>query len=153
MVSEPPQSAILVTVRVGTQLGIESAQTRVFLAFAPDHDYAARSLKELTARDSAQARRDIATAAATGGCQVELHGGDGIVAAHGVFDQNGIVAALGIVGTRSAMRGQSDNDRVGKLRRTALAITEALAGTATYHSALAASAATRTGKKRATRKG
>lgn len=148
MVSEPPQSAILVTVRVGTQLGIESAQTRVFLAFAPDHDYAARALKGLSTRDSALVRRDIDGAAETGGCQVESAGVDGIVAAQAVFDQNGIVAALAIIGTLSTLGNGSGRGRVERLRSTALEITEALAGTDTLQSALGGSLPERSGKRR-----
>jgi DNA-binding IclR family transcriptional regulator len=124
LVSEVGTSPILVTVRVGTTLGFDSAQGHLFLRFAHENDAMAQFWAGL---DPVKLRRVQAEVDAAGklGLSHALApmGGLGILAAP-VFDDHDITATIAVVGVEP-----DATDLAPALRRTAFQITREMAGT------------------------
>lgn len=127
-VSEPHQEGILVTVRVGTRLGIESAQTRLFLALMRDRETASswwRAYGAPVADDNL--REDIRLGRETGLCRVAIPRIDGEVMARAVFDPEGMVASIAVIGTNASFQDAADA-KTQLLRDAADAITAEMEG-------------------------
>ena len=128
VVSESTVRSILVTVRVGTQLGIESAQTHLFLALMRDRGDAERWIGELSPADQKFVRRRMAETRKHGVSRMQIPAVDGVVVATAVFDQHGLAATMALVGTTSSL-SISGSDNEDALLETARAVTEELGGT------------------------
>lgn len=128
LVSEATTRNILVTVRVGTQLGAESAQTYLFLALMQDQDDARRWIEALPAGEQKDLKRRIAVVRKEGISRMPIPAVDGVVVATAVFDQHGLVATIALVGTTSSL-SLTGSDKEDALVETARVITEELAGT------------------------
>lgn len=135
LVAETMHSPILVTVRVGTQLSLESAQTRVFLAFFQSSEYVESWIADHPSPDLSDVRASMAEARATGTCRALQPTVDGVVVAAPIFDHGRIAASIAVVGTRSSLpTGNRTKERA--LTRAALAITEEMGGTELYRAAI-----------------
>ncbi|WP_236796494.1 IclR family transcriptional regulator [Amycolatopsis sp. GM8] len=96
---EDSTRSVLVTVRVGTQLGLHSAQAKVFLAFLPDQLRVDRLLATLPTdeRDELTVQLDEVRRTGVG---TDHQADSGITAVGtGVFDEHGICATIALLGT------------------------------------------------------
>lgn len=103
LVAEPSTHPALLTVRVGSRLGTESAQTRLFLALSQEEGIAEPFLTPLAPRDRQALEASFAEIRATGVCRVSLANIDAVGIAAPVFDHHDIAATLALLGTVSAL--------------------------------------------------
>jgi DNA-binding IclR family transcriptional regulator len=96
LVREDTSRTVVVTVRAGSQLGVNSAQMRVFLAYLPDADVVERMTVPLSDAERTEIESDVYAARRTGYSTLKLP--DGIFsAAAPVFDDNGICATVALL--------------------------------------------------------
>lgn len=127
-VQEPPARNVVLTLRVGTVLPLDTAQAVLFLAFGPHTEDLAQAIEALpepersiTTAKAGEARRTrIATAVN------EDKGTWGVAAP--VFDGTGICAALAIVDTITTMSDGDYPHRLARLQDTARNLTHLLGG-------------------------
>jgi DNA-binding IclR family transcriptional regulator len=130
LVSEPSTHPVLLTVRVGTRLGRESAQTRLFLALSQEEGIAEQFLTPLAPRDRQELEASFAEIRKTGICRVHLLNVDAVGIAAPVFDHHdlaGTVALLGTVSSLPITRSPQEEALVD----TAAAVTAEMGGTET----------------------
>lgn len=128
LVSETGTHPILITVRIGSSLGPESAQTRLFVALSEDKEQMQQFLdRRVPAADRAAFERDLQPCRERGVSRVRIPAVDGVVLAAAVFDEHGLAATLALVGTTSSLpEGASAAESA--LLRTAHRITEEMDG-------------------------
>ena len=126
-VAEQFFGAAAVSVRIGSQLNIDSAQSQVFLAYHPDRLLAERLLatvptdiRDGLARKIDRIRTDHVES------RVSLYG----VSIFGapIFDVRGICATIAILGTSDLLPMDGSAVAAGRLLRTAREITERMGG-------------------------
>lgn len=128
-VEEETQRDVIVTVRVGTHLSMETAQASVFLAYHPDQLYIERLQANLPDRDRDRlSARAAATRAAGHAANVNSRG-IAILAAP-IFDAQGLCAALAVMSTREVLSVEPSSGELRALRAAAAEITAELGGTA-----------------------
>jgi len=98
-VEEDTANPVIVSVRVGHQLPVDAAHTKVFLAFLPDQMQAERLLATLPDAERRRLAADIDRARATGMASVHLADLDITAVAAAVFDESGICAVIALIGT------------------------------------------------------
>jgi DNA-binding IclR family transcriptional regulator len=103
LVSEPSTHPALLTVRVGTRLGHESAQTRLFLALSQEEGIAEQFLTPLTPRDRQELEASFAEIRKSGICRVRLPNIDAVGIAAPVFDHRDLAATMALLGTVSSL--------------------------------------------------
>lgn len=96
---EDSTRSVLVTVRVGTQLGLRSAQAKVFLAFLPDQLRADRLLATLPAEERDELYTELDEVRRAGIATDHLVDSGITAVATGIFDEYGICATTALVGT------------------------------------------------------
>ena len=97
LVREDTSRTVVVTVRPGTHLGVNSAQMRVFLAYLPDADVIARMTAPLSSAERTEIETDAYAARRSGYSTLRLP--DGVFsAAAPVFDESGICATVALLG-------------------------------------------------------
>jgi DNA-binding IclR family transcriptional regulator len=135
LVSETGTHPILITVRIGSSLGHESAQTRLFVALSDDEETTRRFLAGMPQRARASFEEDLPSCRSRGICRIRIPAIDGVVMAAAVFDEHGIAATVALVGTTSSLpEGASAVESA--LLRTAYLITEEMGGTKIRRSVL-----------------
>ncbi|MGI5439288.1 IclR family transcriptional regulator [Streptomyces shenzhenensis] len=127
-VEEDATRTVLVTVRVGTQLSLTAAQTKIFLAHMSDQLQVDRLLGSLPGDQRTELADEIH--ALTGTDQVAMSpDGFGVHAmAAPVFDEYGICASLALVATDDLLPLDPDSTTAGHLRSTARALGKAMGG-------------------------
>jgi len=130
LVSEPSTHPVLLTVRVGTRLGRESAQTRVFLALAQEEGIAEQFLTPLAPRDRQELEATFAEIRKTGICRVHLPNVDAVGIAAPVFDHHDLAGTIALLGTVSSL-SITGSPQEEALAGTAAAVTAAMGGTET----------------------
>lgn len=127
-VQEPPDLPVVLTLRVGTVLPLDTAQSVLFLAFRPHADDAEVAVRELPEPERAvavaKAREARRTQTVT---SINETKGTWAVAAP-VFDGAGICAALAIVDTLSTMSDANLPHRLARLQQTAQGLSHLLGG-------------------------
>lgn len=103
LVAEPSTHLALLTVKVGTRLGRESAQTRVFLALSQEEGIAGQFLAPLAPRDRQEMEASFAEIRKTGICRVHLPNIDAVGIAAPVFDHHDVAATIALLGTVSSL--------------------------------------------------
>lgn len=131
LVSEIGTIPILVTVRVGTTLEMDSAQGRLFLRYSADRHAVTTYWASLAPSDRARVEAEVAEVGVRGLSRAEAPMGMSILAAP-VFDEHDIAATVAVVGTPL---GESV---AAALSRTAYDITTEMAGTDLWASLLPA---------------
>ena len=129
-VEEETTRSVVVTVRVGTQLSLSSAQAKIFLAHQRDRARADRLLGVLPDDLRAQVGREIRELAETGEIAV---GADGLgihAIAAPVFDEYGICASIALIGTNDMLPLDVNTDTAERLRQAASALTREMGGIA-----------------------
>jgi DNA-binding IclR family transcriptional regulator len=135
LVSEAGTHPILITVRIGSTLGPDSAQTRLFMALTRDEERVKRYLARIPAEAGTKLKSQLRPCRSRGLCRIQVPAIDGVVLAAAVFDEHDIAATLALVGTTSSLP-EDATDMASALLRAAGAITEELGGTDTRHAAL-----------------
>jgi DNA-binding IclR family transcriptional regulator len=130
LVSEPSTHPVLLTVRVGTRLGRESAQTRVFLALAREEGAAGQFLTPLAPRDRQELEASFAEIRKTGICRVHLPNVDAVGIAAPVFDHHDLAGTIALLGTVSSL-SITGSPQEEALVEVAAAVTAELGGTET----------------------
>jgi DNA-binding IclR family transcriptional regulator len=122
-VEEDSTRAALVTVRVGTQLDIDTAQAKVFLAYHRDQLSVGRLLSNLPATQREQIEGELDQVRARG--RVAATDSAGIVAvAAPVLDEHGICAAVAAVGTDRTVSAADGSSTVRAVVETARALSK-----------------------------
>lgn len=135
LVSETGTHPILITVRIGSLLGPESAQTRLFVSLSEDRETMRRFLADMPEQHRAAFEEDLPSCRARGISRVRIPAMDGVVLAAAVFDEHGLAATVALVGTTSSLpAGVSTVESA--LLRTAYRITAEMGGTRTRAAAL-----------------
>lgn len=127
-VEEEVTRSIVVTVRVGTQLSLASAQAKIFLAHQMDHARAERLLGVLPDDLRLQVTREIRDLSVTGELAVGVDGLGIHAMAAPVFDEYTVCASLAILGTNDMLPLDLHSDAAKHLRRTAEALSQAMGG-------------------------
>jgi DNA-binding IclR family transcriptional regulator len=131
-VEEESTRSVVVTVRVGTQLSLASAQAKIFLAHQSDRDRAERLLAVLPDDLRAQVRREIRELSVTGEIAV---GADGLgihAVAAPVFDEYSVCASLALIGTNDMLPLDVNTDTARRLRDAASALSREMGGAAEH---------------------
>lgn len=98
LVSEPGTSPILVTVRVGSTLDMDSAQGQLFLQFSRDREAIARYWESLDPVERRRVEADVAGVAGIGLARALAPMGGLSILAAPVFDDHDIAATIAVVG-------------------------------------------------------
>ncbi len=126
VVEEDPTRAAVVTVRPGTVLGLDAAQTRVFLAHLTDGATFETLAASCSPPERAELETAVYTARRTGYSISELPGGVVGVAAP-VFGPRGIAATIALLGADSGVDLSAGSATVTELLRTAADLADELA--------------------------
>ncbi|MFL6122203.1 transcriptional regulator, partial [Actinophytocola sp.] len=137
LVSEAGTHPILITVRIGSTLGPDSAQTRLFVALSRDEERFKRYLSRLPTEARAKLTSQPERCRPQGLCRILVPAIDGVVLAGAIFDEHDVAATVALVGTTSSLR-EDATDMESALLRAVTAITEELGGTEARRLALAA---------------
>lgn len=127
-VEEDATRTVLVTVRVGTQLALLTAQARVFLAHMTDQLRVDRLLGGLSDEGRAGLVREIRELAGTDRVAVSSDGFGVNAMAAPVFDESGICASLALIATGQLLPLEADSSTAIHLRDMARALTKAMGG-------------------------
>jgi len=128
-VEEDSGSGLFVTVRVGTQLALDTAQSHLFLAFNNDQLQVERLLAHLPQADRANLEKKIALAREARFSSHEGTGQSGIsVIAAPIFADYGICAALALLGTSKRLPMDPDSEAAAALKETASRMSDDLGG-------------------------
>lgn len=118
----------LVTVRVGSQLALNSSQAKVFLAFLPDQFHADRMTGSLPEPQRTETRNRIQAVRDAGISSDVNHRGICILAAP-VFAANGICATIAAVGTERMLPAALDSREAMALKDACRRLTKEMGGT------------------------
>jgi len=118
----------LVTVRVGSQLALNSSQAKVFLAFLPDQFHADRLTGSLPEPQRTEVRRRIEAIRPAGMSSDVNHRGICILAAP-VFAATGICATIAAVGTERMLPEALDSREATALKAACKRLTKEMGGT------------------------
>lgn len=135
LVSEVGTGPILVTVRVGTTLDMDSAQGHLFLHFSKDREAIAKYWEGLDPVKRRRVEAEVADAGKRGLSTVSAPVGMEVLAAP-VFDDHGIAATIAVVGGRP-----DDAGIATALRRAAFRVTAELGGSEVWRSLIPGGAA------------
>jgi DNA-binding IclR family transcriptional regulator len=127
LVSETGTHPILITVRIGSTLGSDSAQTRLFVALSKDQDRFQRYLGKLPPEARSAIEEQLAPCRSRGLARIAVPAIDGVVLAGAVFDEHDVAATVALVGTTSSLP-EERADMAEALLRAAGAITGELGG-------------------------
>ncbi|MDT0439491.1 MULTISPECIES: IclR family transcriptional regulator [Streptomyces] len=127
-VEEDATRTVLVTVRVGTQLSLTAAQSKVFLAHMSDQLRADRLLGSLPAVAREELTEEIRTLAGTDQVAMSPDGFGIHAMAAPVFDEYGICATVALVATDDLLPLDVHGATARHLRNTARALSQAMGG-------------------------
>ena len=125
---EEADHATLVTVRVGSQLALNSSQAKVFLAFLPDQFHADRLTGSLPEPQRTETRGRIEAIRQAGMSSAVNHRGICVLAAP-VFAAAGICATIAAVGTERMLPEALDSREAMALRSACKRLTKEMGGT------------------------
>jgi Transcriptional regulator len=98
-VEEDSSNPVVVSVRIGHQLSVDSAQSQVFLAFMPDQLQAERLLATTSGAQRRRLAENIDRTRATGLASTHITDSDITAVGAPVFDESGICASMALIGT------------------------------------------------------
>jgi DNA-binding IclR family transcriptional regulator len=131
-VSENHADDALVTIRVGTHLGIDASQARVFYAFHQDQLYITRLLANLPQSQRESIVQDVAVVRERGYAIHTNSRGISIYAAP-IFSQDGLCASMAILSTREMLSSGSGSKELQALLQEAATLTRQMGGIAPAH--------------------
>ncbi|AWL42741.1 HTH domain-containing protein [Streptomyces sp. SM18] len=127
-VEEDTATVVVVSVRVGSQLSLDAAQSILFLAYHNDQLSMERLLATLPPERREQLRGQVAHVRDVGHCSLSSTPGVVAVAAP-VFDEYGICATVAVIGTDNALSMADDAPELRQVMETTRLITSELGGT------------------------
>ncbi|MEQ3553857.1 helix-turn-helix domain-containing protein [Pseudonocardia nematodicida] len=130
-VEEDSTNTVVVSVRVGHQLPVDSAQNQVFLAFMGDRARASRILDE-DDDDGGDLARRVTRVRRTGLATTHLADSDITAAGAPVFDESGLCATIALIGTARTLPVPEAPAAFRALAGTALALGRELGGERHY---------------------
>ena len=119
LVEEAHAGTILLTVRVGTQLEIKAAQSRVLFAFQSDPQRVARALEPLTARERQTEQSELAKVRQSRLAWADLRRTGLASVAAPIFRGHEVQAAMAMIGTTTQLNTDEGQHRVDGLRAAA----------------------------------
>lgn len=126
-VEEDITRTVLVTVRVGTHLPLDSAQAAVFLAFHGDQLMISRLLSGLPRDERERITAEVEQVREAGSAVAVTT--DGVVAIGApVFDEYGVCATLALIGTDNTLSTHTDAPEKAMILSTARALTKEMGG-------------------------
>jgi len=126
-VADNTQRDIVVTVRVGTHLAMDTAQARIFYAYHPDQLYIERLLANLPYHEHHELTTSV-NDVRRNGCATAVNARGIAILAAPLFDNTGLTAALALLSTRDVLSTDPRSAELGALRRTAADITAQIGG-------------------------
>ncbi|MCT2582062.1 IclR family transcriptional regulator [Actinophytocola gossypii] len=129
-VEDDESHGTIVTVRVGSQLPLDTAQALVFLAFLPDQLTADRLLGTLPVDQRMHVRERVARIREQGLCDPTVNPRGISVIAAPVFDKSAICATLAFVGTSHMLPVDAASREKALLREAADRVTAEMGGEA-----------------------
>jgi DNA-binding IclR family transcriptional regulator len=126
-VEEDTSTIVLVSVRVGSHLPMDTAQSKIFLAYHADQLAMERLMANLPAQTRNELRAEVEHVRAVGHCSAMSTPGVVAVAAP-VFDEYGICATLAIVGPDNTLSMSDDAPELRVVVDTARTLTQELGG-------------------------
>ncbi|NKQ54031.1 IclR family transcriptional regulator [Amycolatopsis sp. K13G38] len=126
-VEENPSTIVIVSVRVGSHLPMDTAQAKVFLAYHTDQLAMDRLMANLPDVTRAELRGEVERVRAAGHCSAMSTPGVVAVAAP-VFDEYGICATIAIVGPDNSLSMSDDAPELRVVLDTARQLTHELGG-------------------------
>ncbi|MGI5133063.1 IclR family transcriptional regulator [Pseudonocardia sp. CA-107938] len=130
LVSEIGTSPILITVRIGTVLEMDSAQGKLFLHFSRDRHAAEQYLASLSPSERRRVEAEVAEVGEVGLSRADAPMGMSILAAP-IFDDHDIAATVALVGKLDV-----DTTIASALGRAAHGITQDMGGSAHWRSVM-----------------
>lgn len=130
-VEDDESHGTIVTVRVGVQLSLNTAQALVFLAFLPDQLTADRLLGTLPADQRMHVREQIAAIRERGLTEPVVNARGISVIAAPVFDESAICATLAFVGTAHLLPVDACAREMALLGKTAARVSAEMGGETT----------------------
>lgn len=121
-VEEESARSVVVTVRVGMQLSLASAQAKIFLAHQDDPDRAERLLAVLPDGLRTEVGREVRELSKTGDIAVGVDGLGIHAIAAAVFDEYRICASLALIGTNDMLPLDVGTETAARLREAAAAL-------------------------------
>jgi len=135
LVSEAGTHPILITVRIGSTLGPDSAQARLFIALTRDEERFKRYLSRISAEARTKLKSQLDPCRERGLCRIRVPAIDGVVLAGAAFDEHDVAATVALVGTTSSLPADAPTMESALLDCVS-AITEELGGTDARRAAL-----------------
>jgi DNA-binding IclR family transcriptional regulator len=126
-VEENPSTIVVVSVRVGSHLPLDTAQSKVFLAYHADQLSMERLMANLPGTAREELRTGVERVRAVGHCSAMSTPGVVAVAAP-VFDEYGICATIAIVGPDNTLAMSDDAPELRVVVDTARELTRELGG-------------------------
>ncbi|WP_413796964.1 IclR family transcriptional regulator [Streptomyces iranensis] len=126
-VEENISTVVVVSVRVGSHLPLDSAQSKVFLAYHADQLSMERLMANLSGQAREELRADVERVRTAGHCSAMSTPGVVAVGAP-VFDEDGICATIAIVGPDNTLSMSDDAPELSVIVDTARALTHELGG-------------------------
>nr|WP_277348582.1 IclR family transcriptional regulator C-terminal domain-containing protein [Streptomyces sp. C1-2] len=126
-VEENPSAVVVVSVRVGSHLPLDTAQSRIFLAYHADQLSMERLMANLPHEAREELRTDVERVRAVGHCSAMSTPGVVAVAAP-VFDEYGICASIAVVGPDNTLSMSDDAPELRVVVDTARELTRELGG-------------------------
>jgi DNA-binding IclR family transcriptional regulator len=126
-VEENDSTAVIVSVRVGSHLPLDAAQSKVFLAYHGDQLSMERLMANLPGAVRDELRAEVERVRAVGHCSAMSTPGIVAVAAP-VFDEYGICATLAIIGPDNTLSMSDDAPELRVVIDTARELTRELGG-------------------------
>ncbi|TJZ98958.1 IclR family transcriptional regulator [Actinacidiphila oryziradicis] len=124
---EDTATIVVVSVRVGSHLPLNAAQSKVFVAYHSDQLSMERLLATLPNTPREQLRKEIDAVRAAGHCSASSTPGVVAVAAP-VFDEYGICATVAVIGTDNTLSISDDAPELRQVVDTARQLTNELGG-------------------------
>lgn len=128
MVQEDAEHGTIVTVRVGSQLSLDSSQAIAFLAFLPDPLQVDRLLGAMPTAQREQLSQRIAAAASAGLSAFAVNPRGFSVVAAPVFAEAGVCATIAAVGTDRMVPCSTDSSAALAVKEIAKALTKEMGG-------------------------
>jgi DNA-binding IclR family transcriptional regulator len=126
-VEENLSAVVIVSVRVGSHLPLDTAQSKIFLAYHADQLSMERLMANLPHQTREELRADVEQVRAVGHCSAMSTPGVVAVAAP-VFDEYGICASIAVVGPDNTLSMSDDAPELRIVVDTARELTRELGG-------------------------
>ncbi|MEW2544395.1 helix-turn-helix domain-containing protein [Streptomyces sp. NPDC047002] len=126
-VEEDISSVVIVSVRVGSHLPLDTAQSKIFLAYHADQLSMERLMANLPGAAREELRAAVERVRAVGHCSAMSTPGV-VAAAAPVFDEYGICASIAVVGPDNTLSMSDDAPELRAITDTARELTHELGG-------------------------